>query len=378
MEEENEKTNSISDQTTWSETPWLALKGFLMGAADIIPGVSGGTMALITGIYDRLINAIRSVDKHVVVSFFSLKFKEIFSSFHWKFLLILLCGILSAIFFFTRIIPLQVYMYTDPEIIYGLFFGLILGSIFVLLNEVDRNEGLIRTVTPLVLGTIVGFWVVTLVPADTPENFWFVFLSGFIVFCALILPGISGSYLLLILGKYDYVLSQLADLGGESTSEAAWALFPLILGGLLSLILVSRLLSWLLQNYNTVTLMVLVGFLIGSLYVIWPWQERIYEENVADTDIHLVTDPAVRELKENPPDTNRPSYFRLGEVVNPEAAKEERRIEIYHIERELVVSKPYFPGRSEEQEDALLLEGIIGFLAGLVLVIALDYVRRKK
>jgi putative membrane protein len=314
-EEEKEIQNKrtvIPDETTWKESPWLALKGFLMGSADIIPGVSGGTMALITGIYDRLINAVRSVDRKVISSVFRLRIRELFENLHWRFIIILFSGIVVAVFFFTRVVPLQIYMHTRPELIYGLFFGLILGSVLVLLKEVRPGEKGIKTVMALVAGTLFGFWVVTLVPTDTPETFTFVFMSGLFAFSAMILPGISGSYVLLILGKYDYVLTQLSTLGNDGTVEAALALLPLFLGGAAGLALFSRILSWLLRTYHAITLMVLIGFLIGSLYVIWPYQEREFREDVIQVEEYSITDPYVQDLIENPPDRRLPLYTRLG------------------------------------------------------------------
>lgn len=380
-EEEQSKRIIIKDETTWKETPWLALKGFLMGSADIIPGVSGGTMALITGIYDRVINAVRSVDRRVLSSLVRLKFKDLFDAFHWKFVLILLTGIIFAVAFFTRVIPLQVYMHTDPEIIYGLFFGLILGSVFVLLNEVSRSERNLKSFTALAGGTLLGFWIVTLVPTDTPETFSFVFLSGLFAFSAMILPGISGSYILLILGKYDYVLEQLGILGNEGTFDAVLALIPLFLGGAAGLALFSRILSWLLRNYHAVTLMVLIGFLIGSLYVIWPYQERDFQENVVSVEVYSINDPVVQQLIDSPPEKNRPTYARLGEIVNPESpSADQYRIEVEQVNRKLIHSDPFIPDLTDDvpDRDYSLLGGIFGFLAGLVMVGGLDFLRRKK
>ncbi|MDX1617852.1 MAG: DUF368 domain-containing protein, partial [Balneolaceae bacterium] len=188
-ESETRTQTGINDETSWTEAPFLLIKGFLMGSADIVPGVSGGTMALIVGIYTRLINAIKSADMRFVGRFFSLRFREAFERLHWRFLLLLLSGIFLAIFFFTRIVPLQLYMFTRPELIYGLFFGLILGSIGILIQAVpsfDWKHGLF-----VLLGTLIGFWVVTLVPTSTPETKLFIFLSGSIAICAMILPGIS-------------------------------------------------------------------------------------------------------------------------------------------------------------------------------------------
>jgi len=380
QKESTDKRTVIPDETTWRETPWLAVKGFLMGSADIIPGVSGGTMALITGIYDRLINAVRSVDRRVITSLFSFRFKDLLKAFHWKFVLILCTGIVLAVAFFTRVVPLQVYMHTDPELIYGLFFGLILGSVVVLLNEVPRSKRNLKTFTALLLGTLFGYWIVTLVPADTPESFSFVFLSGMFAFSAMILPGISGSYILLILGKYDYVLEQLGNLGNDGTIEAILALIPLFLGGAAGLALFSRILSWLLRNYHAITLMVLIGFLIGSLYVIWPYQDRGFIETVVQVEELNYNDPLVQALLDSPQNQNQPTYIRLGEILNPDAPTEDLyRIEVEHVNRSLIHSDPFIPGISKEKpDDYSLWGGINGFIFGLLLVIGLDYLRRKK
>jgi putative membrane protein len=378
--EVSDKRTVIPDETTWKETPWLALKGFLMGSADIIPGVSGGTMALITGIYDRLINAVRSVDRRVISSFFRFQFTELLQAFHWKFVLILCTGIVLAVAFFTRIVPLQVYMHTDPELIYGLFFGLILGSVVVLLNEVPKNKRNLKTFTALLLGTLFGYWIVTLVPAETPETFSFVFLSGMFAFSAMILPGISGSYILLILGKYDFVLEQLGNIGNVGTVEAILALIPLFLGGAAGLALFSRILSWLLRKFHALTIMVLIGFLIGSLYVIWPYQDRDFRETVVHVEEFDYNNPLVQQLLDSPQNRNQPEYIRLGEIINPDAPSEEYyRIEVEHVNRSLIHSDPFIPGVSKEKpDDYSLWGGINGFVFGLLLVVGLDYLRRKK
>ncbi len=352
-----------------------------MGSADIIPGVSGGTIALITGIYDRLINAVRSVNKKAIISLFTFRIQELFETFHWRFVLILFCGILTAVIFFTRIVPLQVYMFTDPELIYGLFFGLILGSVFVLLKEIRHEDRGFKTLTPLVLGTLFGYWVVTLVPTDTPETFWFVFSSGILAFCALIVPGISGSYILLILGKYDYVLSNLGLIGNEQTLEAAWALLPLFLGGAVGLAFFSRILSWLLRHYHMVTLMVLIGFLIGSLYVIWPYQERDFREDVVRIELYEISDPLVQSLKAETQDTNRPSYLRLGEIVSPEdETTGPEKIEVETVTRTMVTAQPFIPELTGEKSrnEYSLWGGIFGLITGLILVSGIDYLRVKK
>lgn len=366
----------VSDKTTWRETPILMIKGFLMGSADVVPGVSGGTMALIVGIYTRLINAIKSFDGSFIRQLITFKFSGALSGVHWRFMALLLTGIFSAILFFTKVVPLQVYMFTDPEIIYGLFFGLILGSIFILIKALD-SFGWWHAFFVLI-GTLIGFWVVTLVPTETSESPFFVFLSGAVAICAMVLPGISGSYILLILRKYDYILSQVGKLGTVDTVDGLLLLLPFILGAIAGLALFTRLLSWLLDHYYVETIAVLIGFLIGSLYVIWPYQDRSYEEFVAKTEVIEYTGERAAALRENPPDENRPEYVRLGEVLNPDATYDElKQVELETVKKKLVRSDPYMPYITKEgagTEHFWL--GIFGMGIGLILVIGLDFLRK--
>jgi len=372
------KTDSENrDNTDWKESPYLIIKGFLMGSADIVPGVSGGTLALITGIYHRLIYAIKSVDSKVVKHLFKLRFNKVFEYFHWKFLLLLFSGIILAIIFFTRIVPLQVYMFTHPELVYGLFFGLILGSVFLLIAELDQKDRNIKALFPLLIGSAIGFWVVTLVPAETPVTFWYVFASGAIAICAMILPGISGSYILLIFRKYDYVLSQLGAIGSGETVQALINLLPFVIGAATGLILFSRALSWLLNRYYSITLLILIGFLIGSLYVIWPYQDREYEDSVRSTEVLPVDHQLVTELKERAGVPNQPEYQRLGDEIKSENG--ERMIEVESVSRKLISSKPYFPTKEnyETEREVNLTEGMVGIGLGFVLIIGIAILRKR-
>jgi len=372
------KTDSENrDNTDWKESPYLIIKGFLMGSADIVPGVSGGTLALITGIYHRLIYAIKSVDSKVVKHLFKLRFNKVFEYFHWKFLLLLFSGIILAIIFFTRIVPLQVYMFTHPELVYGLFFGLILGSVFLLIAELDQKDRNIKALFPLLIGSAIGFWVVTLVPAETPVTFWYVFASGAIAICAMILPGISGSYILLIFRKYDYVLSQLGAIGSAETVQALINLLPFVIGAATGLILFSRALSWLLNRYYSITLLILIGFLIGSLYVIWPYQDREYEDSVRSTEVLPVDHQLVTELKERAGVPNQPEYQRLGDEIKSENG--ERMIEVESVSRKLISSKPYFPMKEnyETEREVNLTEGMVGIGLGFVLIIGIAILRKR-
>jgi putative membrane protein len=372
--------SNIPDKTTWSEAPFLIIKGFLMGSADIIPGVSGGTLALITGIYDRLIDAIKSVDFHSIKSLLQLKFRVLFQSVHWKFILLLFTGIALAIFFFTRVVPLQNYMFSHPEIVYGLFFGLILGSVFLLIDEIEPSKRGWTNTFPLLAGALFGFWIVTLVPADTPETFWFVLLSGSVAICAMILPGISGSYILLIFRKYDYILFQLGELGTIDTARALMNLLPFVIGAIAGLVLFSRVLSWLLHRYHAVTLLVLIGFLVGSLYVIWPYQEREFHESIRSVEVLPVSDPLVQELMERDEIPDKPEYRRIGEEISPDASFDEfKRVEVETVSRKLISSRPLLPWKAEEsiREEISVWQGIAGIAGGLFMITGISYLRKQ-
>ena len=364
------------DSTTWKESPFLLIKGFLMGSADIVPGVSGGTMALIVGIYSRLIHAIKSFDSKFIKDLLTFRISSALTGVHWRFMTILLAGIFSAILFFTKVVPLQVYMFTDPELIYGLFFGLIIGSIVVLLKALE-SFGWWHAFFVLV-GTLIGFWVVTLVPTETSESPFFVFLSGSVAICAMVLPGISGSYILLILRKYDFILTQIGKLGTVDTVDGLLAILPFALGALAGLALFTRLLSWLLDHYYVQTIAVLIGFLIGSLYVIWPYQDRSYEEFVTQTDVIEYTGERAKTLRENPPDKNRPTYVRLGEVINPDATYDElKQVQLETVKKKLVKSDPYIPYITREDAGTEhFWPGLTGIAIGLILVIGLDFLRK--
>lgn len=379
MSEKNKIPEELNgDLTKWSEAPYLMIKGFLMGSADIVPGVSGGTMALITGIYDRLIFAIKSVNSRAIVSAFTFRLKELFSYVHWKFILLLVSGIVLAIIFFTRVVPLQIYMFTHPEIVYGLFFGLILGSIVLLMAEIEPENRSRKLIIPLLAGTLFGFWVVTLVPADTPQNFWFVMLTGSIAITAMILPGISGSYILLILGKYDYILTQLGLIGSVHTFEAIINIIPFAIGAVFGLALFSRVLSWLLKRFHTITIVVLVGFLAGSLYVIWPFQERQYEDTVRDVQVLSADDPVVQGLMEQEEAPNAPRFKRISGYIEVEGSGADH-VQVEAVSRNIISSEPFIPWfepEGEEQE-ANTRGGITGMIIGLLMIIGISYLRKK-
>ena len=239
-----------------------------MGTADVIPGVSGGTMAFILGIYPDLVRAIRSFDYLWLKSLLTLDGQSMFGRPHFGFLLPLLTGIFCALMFFTRVIPLPELLIEYPEQIYGLFFGLITGSIIVMFQDMRSLD--LKAALPLMVGIILGALVFNMVPTATPEAAWFIFLSGALAICAMILPGISGSFILLILNKYAYIFNAIGYF-------KIGILLPFALGAITGLAVFSRILHYLLRRFYRNTVLFIIGMLLASLWVIWPFQNRIYE-----------------------------------------------------------------------------------------------------
>lgn len=246
----------------------IIAKGFGMGAADVVPGVSGGTMALIFGIYPRLINAIKSFDTDWIKGIVKFDLDVILHRPHFAFLIPLVMGIFAAVLFFTRVVPLPVLIRTHPETIYGLFFGLILGSALVLMKA--TGSWTFKEFRFVIAGIAIGYLIFNMIPVETPDASWFIFLSGAVAISAMILPGISGSFILLMLKKYAYIFNAVGHFNFA-------IIVPFTIGMITGLALFSRVLSWLLKNWYRETLSTIIGLLIASLWVIWPFQERIYE-----------------------------------------------------------------------------------------------------
>lgn len=268
----------------------LVAKGFCVGSADVVPGVSGGTMAFILGIYPQLINAIKSFDTEWLRMILSFNVKGIIHRPHFGFLIPLGIGAVSALLFFTRIVPLPTLIRTQPEIIYGLFFGLVLGSIALLFRHMGMNL-LVKRILFLILGILFGGFVVTLVPASTPDASWFIFLCGAIAISAMILPGISGSFILLMMKKYAYIFNAIGHFDFS-------IIIPFALGIITGVVLFSRVLSYLLKTFYQQTVLFISGLLVASLYVIWPFQERIYE-TVRDKERLISSAPFLPETFSN-------------------------------------------------------------------------------
>ncbi len=271
--------------TTLPQALLLAAKGFCMGVADIIPGVSGGTIAFITGIYADLLAAIRSVNARCLASLVRLRPLDALGEVHLRFLAPLLLGLGAALVGMAGL--MHHLLTTHPVQIWALFLGLIAASVLVVGREVGRWDA--RTLGALALGAVAA-WVITgLIPVSTPEAPWFLFLCGVVAICAMILPGISGSFLLLILGKYEYVTAALRN--------------PLEPGNLLVLLVFgcgcavgiagfSRLLSWLLARWHAPVVALLTGFMAGAARKVWPWKEPL-ETVVVRGDVHVLREALV-------------------------------------------------------------------------------------
>ena len=246
----------------------VAVKGACMGAADVIPGVSGGTIAFITGIYDQLISSINSINGTAVKLFFSGKFKEFWKHINGNFLLSLFCGIIISVLSLAGL--MQYLLEHHPIQTWAFFFGLIVASSIFILRGIEGWN--LKSVIFLILGVILGVVVCTLSPTQTPDALWFIFLSGAVAICAMILPGISGSFILLILGKYKYIMGTITGVTtGTAVGEGIVILGVFAVGAVCGILAFSRFLHWLLARYHKQTLLVLAGFIVGSLVKVWPW-----------------------------------------------------------------------------------------------------------
>jgi putative membrane protein len=241
--------------------PGILLRGMLMGAADIVPGVSGGTMAFITGIYHRLLGAISAVDLRALRMLLRGEWRSAWTHVDGSFLLVLVLGIGVSVFSLARIITYL--LQTQPVLLWAFFFGLILASAVMLTRHVSKWS--VPAVTGLLAGAVVAGFIGISPSLELPITSLSFFLAGFIAICAMILPGISGSFILVLLGMYPAVLEAI-----ETAELVRLLLFAL--GAGCGLLVFSRLLNLLLQRFHAATLATLTGFLFGSLPVVWPWK----------------------------------------------------------------------------------------------------------
>lgn len=244
------------------------LKGMTMGAADVVPGVSGGTIALITHIYERLINAIDTISITLVLQLFTSKRKEAWNKLDGSFLLALTLGIGTSILLVTGGISWLLEHYPIP--LWAFFFGLILGSAFVLKNAI--NQWNITSVLMLLLGAFLAFGIGLVTPSQGSESLLYLFFCGMLLVIAMILPGISGAFILILLGAYGTALDTVDQL--KAFELEGFIVFAVMAsGGLVGLKVFAKLIRWLFTNYKNMVLATMTGFLLGSLYKVWPWKK---------------------------------------------------------------------------------------------------------
>ncbi len=233
-----------------------------MGAADVVPGVSGGTIAFITGIYEELINSIKSINLNAIKLFLSGKFAEFWKAINGSFLISVIMGIGISIFSLAK--GLEYLLNHYPILVWSFFFGLIVASAIYVARSIEKWDA--GTIVAGIAGIAVAYSITIISPAEANTNYWFIFVSGSIAICAMILPGISGSFILVLLGMYKFILEAVGDM-------KIAILGTFLAGAAIGIIAFSNILSWLLKKYHNLTIAVLAGFMVGSLNKVWPWKE---------------------------------------------------------------------------------------------------------
>ena len=243
----------------------ISLKGMAMGAADVVPGVSGGTIAFISGIYEELLNSISSFNLSLFSVLKNEGFKKVWKMVNGRFLLALFIGICISVLSLAKLI--ENLLENHPILIWSFFFGLVLASIIYIAKQIKIWN--IKSYLYLIFGLIFAYYITTLNPVISQNSSpWFLFLAGMIAICAMILPGISGSFILVLLGAYKPILNAI-------NTKDFFSVVIFMAGAILGLLTFSRVLKWLFSKYKNYTLALLIGFITGSLNKIWPWKETI-------------------------------------------------------------------------------------------------------
>lgn len=232
-----------------------------MGAADIVPGVSGGTMAFILGIYERLLQALKSLNWHAFVLFVTFKWKQLLKDVDFKTLICVGVGILGSIFLFTHVISLPDLLVSHKARVYSFFFGLVFGTIVLLLWKYQSSK--LWNLIMLLCGAIAGFSIIFLKPTILPNTPIWMFLSGMVAVTAMLLPGISGSYILLLLGKYEPILA--------AVQQHKWAFLAVFMAGMVAGgLMFVRVIAWLMNKHHESVIFFITGLIAGSLPMLWP------------------------------------------------------------------------------------------------------------
>lgn len=254
----------------------ITLKGLAMGAADVVPGVSGGTIAFISGIYQELIDSINNVDISVLKTLKKDGLKAAWQQVNGGFLLALLTGIFISVLTFSKIITQL--LASHPILVWSFFFGLIIASIVLIWKETSNWK--LVDILALVVGIILSYYITIARPVSSPDSYWYLFLSGFIAIIAMILPGISGAFILLLMGSYETVIGTInkfregiVKFDMAVLGEAIMKLSVFALGAIIGLKSFSKILHWMFEKHKNTTLALLIGFMAGSLNKVWPWKQ---------------------------------------------------------------------------------------------------------
>lgn len=258
-----------------------------MGMAEVVPGVSGGTIAFITGIYEELLNTIKGVTPGKLLIWKEEGLKAFWQSINGNFILFLLIGMATGLVL--GVFTIAKMLNTYPVLVWSFFFGLILASVLYVGRQI-KKWGIVE-VALLVFSAGLSYYITIAAPSQGPQELWFVFISGFIAICALMLPGVSGSFLLLLLGMYQYIVTDnVKALLSDFNSSSLTVVIVFGLGCLAGLLSFSRVLSWTFKKFEYPTLAALTGFLLGSLNKVWPWKhvEQIYVKHLGEIDEEVV------------------------------------------------------------------------------------------
>lgn len=254
------------------------LKGAAMGAANVIPGVSGGTVAFITGIYERLINAIKSIDSAAIKLLLGGKFREFAKKTDFRFLFFLGLGVVISILSLAKLLD---FLFLNHEVhVWAFFFGLILASVYFVGKQVGRWST--AAIAGLVVGAGIAIGVALMNPTSENDNIFYLLLCGVVAMASMIIPGLSGSFVLLLMGNYQLIMIESVSKLTDGDLSVVRILVPVAVGAVIGLIALSRLLAWIFEKYHDLAVALLTGFVAGSLLSIWPWKEAIISKFSAD------------------------------------------------------------------------------------------------
>lgn len=289
----------------------LFLKGFTMGLANVVPGVSGGTIALLAGIFERFVHALKSFDIEALRLLFKFKFKEFAAHTDLLFLVTVLLGEVISIFTAARLLS---YLFTINNGIYvwAFFFGLILVSVYYVGKTVKKYTFL--NILLLIIGAVLAYGMSMITPASENDNIFYLIFCGALAICDMLLPGISGSYTLILLGNYKLVVI-------DAVSQLNFrVLLPVAVGVVIGFLAFSRFLSWLMKNYGDQTTAMLTGFVFGSLGFIWPWKIPHYAKTISEDGFELEVlnshgEPVVEFWEKYMPDLNSGTFIAIALMV---------------------------------------------------------------